>query len=251
MMKLPNCLRCWHRLSSCAYFERWAAVVEPWCFALACGLLVTAFIGGLFMAPSDYQQRDAFRIIYVHVPCAVMAMAIYVSMAVAGFIYYIWHIKLAAYYCRSIAILGAAFTFWALLTGMLWGQPMWGTFWLWGDARLMSVLILLFLYLGYVALISAMGDKPLADKAGSIVLMVGVINIPIIHFSVVWWTSLHQGATLLRLSQPAMPMSMLWPLLLSLLGFALFSAGYALASVQVKIALAKYKCLMIEQMHRD
>lgn len=230
-MSIPKTLtRAWHKLSSLSYFEKFAPKLAPWCWAIAFMLLAIGMFWGLFIAPEDYQQKDAFRIIYTHVPTAVMSMGIYVSMAIAAAINFIWHIKLAAYYCRAIAVLGAAFTALALLTGAVWGKPMWGTYWSWEDARMLSELVLLFLYLGYIGLINAIEQDQLADQMGAILLVIGVINIPIIHYSVVWWTSLHQGATILKFGKPAMTSDMLIPLLICLVGFIFFTIAYALTA---------------------
>ncbi len=241
--------KAWHQLSSPYYFEKLARVVSPWLWGISFILIVLGFYWGLFVAPADYQQKDAFRIIYVHVPTAAISMGIYVSMAVASMLYFIWHIKLAAYYCRSIAILGAIFTFLALFTGAVWGKPMWGTYWSW-DARLTSEVILLFLYMGYMSLVSAIEQEELGDKIGSILLLVGLINIPIIHYSVVWWNSLHQGSTILRMAKPAMNMDMAYPLFICLIGFAFFSAAYAFTATRTKIIEAKNEKLIIEGLQR-
>ncbi|PID65735.1 MAG: heme ABC transporter permease [Gammaproteobacteria bacterium] len=226
-----------------------ARIWAPWCWGVALILLLVGVFWGLFIAPADYQQKDAYRIIFIHVPVSAMSMGVYVSMAVASVIYFVWHIKLAAYFCRSLAVLGTVFTALALFTGAVWGKPMWGTYWSWGDARLLSELILLFLYLGYIGLISAIEQERLADKIGSILLLVGVINIPVIHYSVVWWNSLHQGATVLKLGKPAISTEMLIPLLVCLAAFVFFSAGYALTSVRAKIIEAKNEKILLSQLH--
>lgn len=242
-------IRWWHQLSSPHYFDRIARVAAPWCNTIALLLIVIGVFWGLFIAPADYQQKDAFRIIYIHVPVSAMSMGVYVSMAIAAVIYFVWHIKLAAYYCRSVALLGAVFTMLALFTGAIWGKPMWGTFWSWGDARLLSELILLFLYMGYMALISAIEQEKLGDQIGSILLIVGVINIPIIHYSVVWWNSLHQGATVLKFGRPSMTMDMLVPLLICLAGFAFYTAGYAFIATRRKIIEHKNEKILLEKLH--
>lgn len=228
-----------HQVSAPRNFDKVAHVAAIWCWFMSLLLLSIGIFWGLFIAPADYQQKDAFRIIYLHVPVAVMSMGVYVSMAVAALIYFVWHIQLAAYYCRSVALLGAVFTALALFTGAVWGKPMWGTYWSWGDARLLSELILLFLYFGYMGLISAIENTKLADKIGSIVLVIGVINIPIIHYSVVWWNSLHQGATILRFAKPAMTMDMLIPLLICLIGFAFFTLAYAFTIMRATLIEVK------------
>lgn len=239
MPKSRRLSRLWHQLSSPPYVEKIARIAAPWCYALALILLVLGLFLGLFIAPADYQQKDAFRIIYVHVPLAVLSMGVYVSMAIAAVVFFVWHIKVAAYYCRAVAGLGAAFTALALFTGAVWGKPMWGTFWSWGDPRLLSELILLFLYLGYMALVSAAPQRQTGDKIGAILLMVGVVNIPIIHYSVVWWNSLHQGATLFKFDKPSIATEMLLPMLVCLAGFVCFTAAYALTATRTQIIEAR------------
>lgn len=193
----------------------------PW-FALI--TFITFFVGmvwGLLFAPADYQQGDSFRIIYIHVPAAIMATGAYVTMAIAAFIALVWQIRFAEMSVAATAPVGAIFTFIALLTGATWGKPMWGAWWVW-DARLTSELILLFLYLGIIALYNAFSDKALAGRAASILTLVGVINLPIIHYSVVWWKTLHQGATISKFEKPSMAMEMLWPLLIMIVAFGAF-----------------------------
>jgi heme exporter protein C len=178
-------------------------------------------IAGLVFAPPDYQQGDAFRIIYVHAPSAWMSLCAYMVMAIAGAIALIWRIKIGHAVAAASAPIGASFTLVALVTGSLWGRPMWGTYWAW-DPRLTSELILLFLYVGVMSLRSAFEDPARGDRAAALLAIVGVVNVPIIHYSVLWWNSLHQGATVAKLGKPTMPGSMLWPLLSMLLGFMLF-----------------------------
>ncbi|WP_439258902.1 heme ABC transporter permease [Lonepinella sp. BR2930] len=194
----------------------------PFLAALTLVLLAVGMVWGLAFAPADYQQGNGFRIIYVHVPTAIWSMGIYVSMALAGFIGLVWQIKQAHLSIIAIAPIGAVLTFLSLATGAIWGKPMWGTWWVW-DARLTSSLILLFLYLGVMALYSAFQDRHTGMKAAAILCVVGVINIPIIHFSVEWWNTLHQGATITKLDKPSMATSMLIPLIFSIFGFMTLS----------------------------
>jgi len=189
-------------------------------------LTLTGSYLGLFIAPADYQQGDSYRIIFVHVPSAWLSLFIYVVMACAGAIGLIWRMKMAFVVAICSAPIGAAFTALALTTGSIWGKPIWGTWWVW-DARLTSELILLFLYFGVMALYYAFEDRRTAERAVSLLSVVGVVIVPIIHYSVEWWSSLHQGATVFREGGPAMPPSMLTPLLLMALGFTFFY-GYAL-----------------------
>lgn len=210
-----------HKFASPPHFYRLAGRLTPWFGWSALILIVGALYGGLVLAPPDYQQGDAFRIIYVHAPSAWMSLFIYVTMAVAAAIGLIWRIKLAHAVAASAAPVGASFTFAALVTGALWGQPMWGTWWVW-DARLTSELILLFLYLGYMALRASIDDVQRADRASAVLAIVGVINVPIIHYSVVWWNTLHQASTVSKMGAPSISTSMLIPLLMMILGFNLY-----------------------------
>ncbi|MDH4054009.1 MAG: heme ABC transporter permease CcmC [Gammaproteobacteria bacterium] len=217
-----------HQMASPPHFYRIAKVLIPW-FAVP-GLMLIAYgtYAGLFVASPDYQQGDAFRIIYIHVPAAYLSMMAYMIMAVGGGIGLIWRLKLAHAVGAAAAPLGATFTFLALVTGSIWGRPMWGTWWEWGDPRLTSELILLFLYFGYMALRSSIDDTAKADKASSVLALVGVVNVVIVHYSVVWWSSLHQGQTLFKKGGPAMDADMLYPLLAMILGFTfLFGAMLA------------------------
>jgi heme exporter protein C len=195
----------------------------PWFNRLAFSFLAVGLIWALVFAPADYQQGDSFRIFYLHVPAASLSMGIYVGMAIAAFSSLVWQLKLADASSAAMAPVGAAFTAIALFTGAAWGKPMWGTWWIW-DARLTSELILLFLYLGVIALHNAFEDKNLAGKAAGILTIVGVINIPIIKYSVEWWNTLHQGSTVSKMGKPSMSIEMLWPFMVTFIGFALFVA---------------------------
>ncbi|MCG6891462.1 MAG: heme ABC transporter permease [Gammaproteobacteria bacterium] len=210
-----------HKLGSPPHFYRIAGKWIPWLNWMFLVLLVAGLYGGLVLAPPDYQQGESYRIIFVHVPAAWMSLFIYVAMAVCGAIIIIWRMKLAEIVLISSAPIGASFTFLALVTGSLWGKPMWGTYWVW-DARLTSELILLFLYLGVIGLHNAIDDKRTAARAVAILALVGVVNIPIIHYSVEWWHSLHQGATVTKFDKPSIHWSMLLPLLLMALAFQVY-----------------------------
>ncbi len=210
-----------HMLGSPVWFYRFSGKALPWLWALFLLLLIPGLYGGLVTAPADYQQGDSFRIIYVHVPAAWMSMFIYVVMAVSGAISLIWRMKMADIVMISSAPIGAAFTFIALVTGSLWGKPMWGAWWVW-DARLTSELILLFLYLGIIALYESMEDRRTAGRAVAILAIVGLVNIPIIHFSVEWWNTLHQGSTVSKFAKPSIATSMLIPLLLMAFAFKVY-----------------------------
>jgi heme exporter protein C len=223
-----------HRLGSPPYIYSLAARLTPW-FAWPAALLTLAGLyGGLVVAPPDYQQGDGYRIIYVHVPSAWMSLMVYTTMAVSAAVGLIWRIKVAHAVAASCAAIGASFTFAALATGSLWGAPMWGTYWEW-DPRLVSELILLFLFLGYMGLRSAIDDVQRADRVSAVLAIVGVINVPIIHFSVDWWNSLHQTSSVFKRSGPAMPPSMLIPLLIMFLAFTLMFVALLLTRLRAEV----------------
>lgn len=210
-----------HKLGSPPHFYRIAGKWLPWLTAIFAVLVISGLYGGLVLAPPDYQQGESYRIIFVHVPAAWMSMFIYMVMATCGIIVLVWRMKLAEVVLYCSAPVGASFTFLALVTGSLWGKPMWGTYWVW-DARLTSELILLFLYLGVIGLYGAIDDKRVAARAVAILAIVGMVNIPIIHYSVEWWNSLHQGPTVTKFDKPSIHWSMLIPLLLMALAFKVY-----------------------------
>ena len=210
---------------------RLCQTLYPW-FAVAALLsLSIGTVWGLAFAPADYQQGDSFRIIYIHVPSAILSMGAYLSMAIAALIGLVWQIRAADWTAAAMAPVGAVFTFIALVTGAIWGKPTWGAWWVW-DARLTSELILLFLYLGVIALYRAFEDEKVAGKAAGILAVVGVVNLPIIHYSVEWWNTLHQGATITKFAKPSIAPEMLWPLLLNILGFGLFFGAVTLIGLK-------------------
>jgi len=209
------------KFSSPKYFYALSGRLIPWFGWLCLAFLLAGLYYGLFVAPPDYQQKDSYRIMFIHVPSAWMSLFIYMVMAITAGIGLIWRIKLAEVISASSAPIGASFTFLALATGALWGKPMWGTWWVW-DARLTSELILLFLYLGVIALNSAIEDKRTAARASGVLALVGVVNIPIIHYSVEWWNTLHQGPTVTKFDAPSIHLSMLIPLLLMAVAFKLY-----------------------------
>jgi len=223
-----------HKLASPPHAYRIAAQLLPWFAWPAGALIVAGLYGGLVLAPADYQQGDAFRIVYVHAPGAWLSMLVYATMAVAAAVGLIWRIKLAHAVAAASAPVGASFTVLALATGAIWGKPMWGTWWVW-DARLTSELILLFLYAGVMALRASIDDRDRADRAAAVLAIVGVVNLPIIHYSVYWWNTLHQPATLTKIGKPSMAGDMLWPLLLMLLGFTLFYGAILLIRLRAEI----------------
>lgn len=197
-------------------------------------LLCVGILQGFFLTPKDYLQGEGFRIIYVHVPSAFWSLAIYSFIFVNSVIYLVWRIKIADCLASSSAPIGASYTLIALITGALWGKPMWGTYWVW-DARLTSELILLFLYMGYLALRSALPDLKVRAKIAAILAIVGMVDIPIVHFSVQWWNTLHQGATLARLAKPSMSNEMLFPLLVLIAGFGVFYVAVLMRMMRKEI----------------
>ncbi|TDQ59652.1 heme exporter protein C [Mesocricetibacter intestinalis] len=199
----------------------------PFAAALSLILLAVATVWGLAFAPADYQQGNSFRIMYVHVPSAIWSMGIYASMAVAAAVGLIWQIKQAHLAVIAMAPVGTVLTFLSLVTGAVWGKPMWGTWWVW-DARLTASLILFFLYLGVLALYSAFQQRSTGMKAAAVLCVVGVINLPIIHFSVEWWNTLHQGASITKFEKPSIATPMLIPLILSIFGFMALSLWLSL-----------------------
>ena len=223
-----------HKYASPKHFFRLSGLMLPWLNLAFVVLFALGLYYGLVKAPADYQQGDSFRIIYIHVPAAWMSMFIYAVMAACGVITLVWRVKLADVVTRASAPIGASFTFLTLVTGSLWGKPMWGTWWEW-DARLTSELILLFLYLGFMALQSAIEDRRTAGRAGAVLVLVGVINLPIIHYSVVWWNTLHQGTTVSLFGKSAIHIDMLIPLLIMAFAFKFFYAAAVLMRARCEV----------------
>ena len=210
-----------YKMASPRHFYRLANKLIPWLGIATLLLMAHGLYGGFFVTPPDYQQGESYRIIFIHVPSAWMSMFAYVFMAFCAGVHLIWRMKLADVMSACAAPIGASFTFLALVTGSLWGKPMWGTWWVW-DARLTSELILLFLYLGAIALRAAIDDQRTAGRAVAVLVLIGVVNIPIIHYSVEWWSTLHQPATITKIGKPSMHISMLIPLLEMAIAFQLF-----------------------------
>ncbi|MGE3319289.1 MAG: heme ABC transporter permease [Candidatus Berkiella sp.] len=221
-------------LGSPRRFYQFCTRMQPWCFAISLLALAYGLIAGLYIAPADYLQGDGFRIIYVHVPCAILSLMLYVVLALSSAIYLIWRVKIADMIAYCLAPIGALFTFLALVTGAIWGKPMWGTWWIW-DARLTSELILLFLYMGYMGLYSAIANPKTAAKVSAIFALIGLIDIPIIHYSVYWWNTLHQGATISRFAKPAIDSSMLWPLLSMIVGMAVYTSAIMCVKLRTQV----------------
>jgi heme exporter protein C len=233
-----------HRFANPGRFLRLSRrVVAP----LGLAGLVLTVIGlgwGLFVAPADWQQGDAVRIMYVHVPAAWLASGGYLALAICSVLSLVWRHPLADLAAAEIGPVGAGFAALCLATGSLWGKPMWGAWWVW-DARLTSMLVLFFLYLGHVALVRAFDDPQRGDRAGAILALVGVVDLPIIKFSVDWWNTLHQSATITLTGAPTMYVGMLWPLLISMLGFTLGFAAIVTARLRAAVMERRIRALLM------
>ncbi len=229
-----------HRFANPGRFLRLANALLPWCAGLTAVLIAAGLYLAFFVAPPDYQQGESVRIMYVHVPSAWMALFVYVAIAAASAVALIWRHPLADLVAKASAPVGAGFTFLALLTGSLWGKPMWGTWWVW-DARLTSVLVLFFLYLGHMAIMNAFEDPVRGFRAAAVLALVGFVNVPIIHFSVEWWSTLHQPSSMLRMGGPAIHPSMLWPLLAMALGFNFYYVTLLLLRVKSELLAARLR----------
>lgn len=235
-----------HKLGSPKYFyalsKRFATPV--FFSGLVCSVVALAW--GLGFAPSDYQQGDSYRIMYIHVPAAMLAQSCYLAMGIAGLVFLVWQMKMAAVFIQAVAPIGALMALLALVTGSIWGKPTWGTWWVW-DARLTSVLLLWILYMGVIALQNSLEEKTLANKAAAVLSLVGLINLPIIKYSVEWWNTLHQPASLSLIEKPTMPMEMWLPLVISILGMYLFVAGLTLWRMQTQVLLNEHKASWVKQ----
>ena len=229
-----------HRFANPARFMRIATAVLPWSAGAAAILIAGGLYFALFDSPPDYQQGETVRIMYVHVPSAWMAMFVYAGMALASAAALIWRHPLADVIARASAPVGAAFTLIALGTGSLWGKPMWGAWWAW-DARLTSFLILFFLYLGYMALANAFDDPARGGRAAAVLALVGAVNLPIIKFSVDWWNTLHQPASVMRMDGPSIDPAMLVPLILMALGFTAYYLAVLLVRVKAELIGARLR----------
>ena len=227
-------------------FLRIAKVLQPIVALVTVGSILAGLYYSLIESPPDYQQSETVRMMYVHVPAAWMAMFCYVALACFSAVLLIWRHIVADILAKSTAPIGACFTFLALATGSLWGKPMWGTWWVW-DARLTSVLILFFLFLGYIVLYNAFDDRSRGARAAAILSIVGVINVPIIKFSVDWWNTLHQPASVIKMDGPAIHSSMLTPLILMAVGYTSFFAWILLIRARAELNLQKVHALKIRQ----
>ncbi|MCW2238244.1 heme ABC transporter permease [Azospirillum canadense] len=235
-----------HRFANPARFQRLSAAILPWSAGATVILLIVGLYIALFSSPADYQQGNTVRIMYIHVPAAWMSLFVYVNMAIAAACGLVWKHPLADLFAKAAAPVGAGFTFICLVTGSLWGAPMWGTWWVW-DARLTSVLILFFLYLGYMALVNAFDDPQRGMRAGNVLLLVGVVNVPIIKFSVEWWNTLHQPASVIRMGGPTIDPSMLVPLVVMALGFTTYFVTVVLLRLRSEIVQRKIQTLRLTE----
>ena len=233
-----------HRFANPARFQRLSAAILPWTAGATVVLLIVGLYLSLFGSPADYQQGNTVRIMYIHVPAAWMSLFVYVNMAIAAACGLVWKHPLANLFAKAAAPVGAGFTFICLVTGSLWGAPMWGTWWVW-DARLTSVLILFFLYLGHMALVNAFDDPQRGMRAGNVLLLVGIVNVPIIKFSVEWWNTLHQPASVIRMGGPTIDSSMLVPLLVMALGFTTYFVTVVLLRLRTEIVQRKIQTLRL------
>jgi heme exporter protein C len=232
------------RFANPARFMRVSGAALPWFGAAAAAVLAGGLVWSLVIAPPDYQQGESVRIMFIHVPAAWMSLSVYLFVAVASAVALVWRHPLAEIAAQAAAPVGAAFTLVCLATGSLWGRPMWGTWWVW-DARLTSVLVLFFLYLGYIALVNAFDDRDRAARAGSLLALVGVVNLPIIKFSVDWWNTLHQPASVVRIGGPTIAASMLLPLLVMAVGFMLLFGWFLLLRMRTILNERKAEALRL------
>jgi heme exporter protein C len=232
------------RLANPARFMRVSGAMLPLLGVAAAAVLALGLVWSLVVAPPDYQQGESVRIMFIHVPAAWMALSVYLFVAIASAVALVWRHPLAEVAAQAAAPIGAAFTLVCLATGSLWGRPMWGAWWVW-DARLTSVLVLFFLYLGYIALVNAFDDASRGARAGSLLALVGIVNLPIIKFSVDWWNTLHQPASVLRLGGPSIDVSLLIPLLVMAAGFALLFGWLLLMRMRSQLNEKKARALSL------
>ncbi|MGL4974682.1 MAG: heme ABC transporter permease [Bosea sp. (in: a-proteobacteria)] len=237
---MPNLLA----FANPARFMRLSGIILPWLWALALAALGIGLWLALFSVPADYQQGETVRIMYIHVPAAWLSLFLYTLMALSALGTLIWRHPLADVSQKAAAPIGTAFTLVCLLTGAFWGKPMWGTYWVW-DARLTSVLVLLLIYLGLMALWRSIDDPSRAGRAVAIMTLVGFINVPIIKFSVDWWNTLHQPASVFRLQGPSIHPSMLWPLLIVAVGFTLLALALHMLAMRAEIMRRRIRTLEI------
>ena len=231
-----------NQLISFPYFFKIAQISFPYLFLLSILVILLGVLWGVFFSPVDVTQGEVYRIIYLHVPAASVAQSIYYTMVIASITYLIWRIKMASVFMISMAPLGAIFTFLALFTGAVWGQPTWGTWWVW-DARLTSELVLFFIYLGHIFISNAYDDRRKGDRNAAILTLIGIVNLPIIKWSVDWWNTLHQPASISKFSSPSIDDSMLIPLFLMFFSFLLFFTSLLILRIKSEIVVRKIEII--------
>lgn len=236
-----------HQLGAPRSFYDISGRLLPWFWTFAALLLTVGVVWALAYVPEDYQQGDSVRIMYIHVPAAILSQSAYAMMAFAGGVFLIWRIKLADVALQCAAPIGASITFLALVTGSIWGKPTWGTWWVW-DARLTSTLVLLFLYFGIMALRAAMENRESAGRATALLALVGVVNLPIIKYSVDWWFTLHQAGSFSLTEKPTMPPEMWMPLLVMVLGFYFFFFSLWMMRIRVEIINREFRTDWVKQL---
>lgn len=222
------------------------SVLQPWLIAVSMILMLIGMSLGLFFAPPDAVQQDGFRMIYIHVPAAFLSLGIYSGMFFCSILFLIWQIKIADICAKASASVGAIYTLIALVSGALWGKPMWGTWWIW-DARLTSELVLLFLYWSYLGLRLSIREEKRAAKACALLVIVGMVDVPLVHFSVEWWTTLHQGATLAKFARPSIAVEMLIPLAIMLTAFLLFYAAVLCLRVRSELLKREWRSSWVQE----
>jgi heme exporter protein C len=235
-----------HKLGSPKWFYQFAQKWSQPLWIIGAVLLAVGISWGLMFAPEDYQQGNSFRIIYIHVPAAMLAQSCYLAIGIASFVFLVWQMKMSPIFIKALAPMGALMALIALVSGAIWGKPTWGTWWVW-DARLTSVLVLFLLYMGVIAIQNTLEDKVLADKAVAVIGLVGLINLPIIKYSVEWWNTLHQPATFTLTEKPAMPVEMWLPLLIAAIGLYLYVAGLAMIRMQTEILTRERRSNWVKQ----
>jgi heme exporter protein C len=245
----PAAGRSLHRFANPGRFLRLAGRVQPWLTGAALLVLAIGLPWGLFFSPPDWQQGETVRILYIHVPMAWLAMGGYLGLAIGSILSLVWRHPLADLACRELSPIGAAVTALCLATGSLWGKPMWGTWWVW-DARLTSVLVLFFLWLGHAALVRAFDDAERGARMGAILALVGAVNLPVVKFSVEWWNTLHQPASVTKLNAPSLHVDILYPLLVCALGFTLAFAALVLARTRAAVMERRIRALQLAAARR-
>ena len=225
----------YHKLGSSPWFYRISEITIPYVALFSFLFLSIGIVWGVFFSPTDFKQGDVYRIIYMHVPAASVSQSIYYTMTIAAVVSIIWRMKMAGIFIKSMAPIGASFTFLALISGSIWGQPTWGTWWIW-DARLTSTLVLFIFYIAIISLYSSFSEKKSADQAVSILTLVGAVNLPIIKKSVDWWNTLHQPASIKFTESSSISLEMLYPLIISIFGFYLVVLLSGLMAMRAEIA---------------